>query len=92
MFPTIVSYSALWDLVYIYFTERKLCLIQNKRKKIYHHTILQENDDLPLWKAPAIMRSKDAPCNTIFPALIQAPNFLREPMYNMFYNLFFANN
>jgi len=44
---------------------------------IGHHTRLRENDDLPLWRGPAvkifnvrapitceIMRSRDAQCNT----------------------------
>ena len=48
-----------WELVYIYVTERKLFLKSKKKKfekLIGHHTRLQENDDLPLWRAPAIKK------------------------------------
>jgi len=42
-------------LVHIYFTERNLLLNSKQQKKmIGHHTRLGENDDLPLWRGPAV--------------------------------------
>ena len=45
------------EMVYIYFTEKKVIAQFRKREKmIGHHTRLRENDDLPLWRAPAIKK------------------------------------
>ena len=47
-----------WELVYIYFTERKLLLNPKREKMIVHHTHLRENEDLPRWCATAIKKKK----------------------------------
>jgi len=44
-------------LVHIYFTQRNLLLSSKQQKKmIGHHTRLRENDDLPLWRGPAVKK------------------------------------
>ena len=41
----------------MYFTDKKSLLnIKKREKMIGHHARLQENDDFPLWQAPAIKR------------------------------------
>jgi len=41
-------------LVLIYFTQKNLLLNSKQQKKMVgHHTLLRENDDLPLWRGPA---------------------------------------
>ena len=40
---------------FIFILQKELyCSIQQQNKKIAHRTRLRENDDLPLWRAPAI--------------------------------------
>ena len=39
----------------MYFTQRNLLLNSKQQEKmIGHHTRLRENDDLPLWRGPAL--------------------------------------
>ena len=54
----IVSYSALETGLHLF--DRKKVIVQFKtREKIIGYRIrLQENDDLPLWRAPAIKKKK----------------------------------
>ena len=41
----------------MYFTQRNLLLNSKQQKKmIGHHTRLRENDDLPLWRGPAVKK------------------------------------
>jgi len=41
-------------LVRIYFAQRNLWLNSKQQEKMMgHHTLLRENDDLPLWRGPA---------------------------------------
>ena len=54
MFPTIVCCSTL-ELAHIYFSWRNLLLNSKQQKKrIGHRTRFRENDDLPLWRSPAV--------------------------------------
>jgi len=44
-------------LVHIYFMQRNSLLNSKQQKKmIGHHTRLRENDDLPLWRSPAVKK------------------------------------
>ena len=52
----IVSYSVVGIGVYFILQKESYCSILKKRKMIGHHTRLRENDDLPLWRAPAIKK------------------------------------
>ena len=46
-----------WKSVHIYFTGRKLLLNSKQEKKVIgHHTRLRGNNDLHLWRAPAIKK------------------------------------
>ena len=39
------------------FTKKKvIAKFEEREKMISHHTRLRENDDLPLWRAPAIKK------------------------------------
>ena len=63
--PLFVFYSSLnYDgprtkafMVHIYFTQRNLLLNSKQQKKmIGHHTRLRGNNDLPLWRGPAVKK------------------------------------
>ena len=54
MFPTIISYSALRIGPCLFYRKKIIAQFKNREKMIGHHTLLRENDDLPLWRAPAI--------------------------------------
>ena len=42
----------------IFILQKKIIArFKNEKKKLIHHTHLQENDDLPLWRAPAIKKN-----------------------------------
>ena len=57
MFLTNVSYSALGINPLSYFTERKLLLNSKEEKKnIGYDTRLGEDDNFPIWRAPAIKK------------------------------------
>jgi len=44
-------------LVHIYFTQKNLLLSSKQQEKmIGHHTSLRQNDDLPLWRGPAVKK------------------------------------
>ena len=52
-----VSCSTLRIGSYLFYTEK--CITQFKtteKKLIGHHTRLRENDDLPLWRRPAVKK------------------------------------
>ena len=54
MFPTIVCCSTL-ELAHINFSWRNLLLnLKQQKKRIGHRTRFRENDDLPLWRSPAV--------------------------------------
>jgi len=50
MFPTIVFCSTLRIGPYLYYTEKFITQFKTTEKMIGHHTRLQENDNLPLWR------------------------------------------
>ena len=55
-FPTIISYAALGIGLYIFYRKKVIAQSKTREKMIGHHTRLRENDDLPLWRAPAIKK------------------------------------
>ena len=76
----VIYYSALRIGLYVCYRKKVIALLKKEKKMIGHHTRFRENDDLPLWRAPAtkkpqcfnvrvlitgeIVRSKGAQCNT----------------------------
>ena len=56
-FSTIVSYSAMEICLYLFYRKNVIAQLK-KDKMIDHHTLLRENDNLPLWRAPM----KKQPC------------------------------
>jgi len=56
MFPTIVFCSTLRIAPYLFYTEKLIIQFKTTEKQTGHHTRLQENDDLPLWRGPAVKK------------------------------------
>ena len=55
-FLIIVPYSALRIGLYLFHGKKFIACFQKEKKVIGHQARLQENDDLPLWRAPAIKK------------------------------------
>jgi len=55
-FPTIAFCSALRIGPYLFYTEKFITQFKQQQKMIGHHTCLRENDDLPLWRGPAVKK------------------------------------
>ena len=55
-FLTIVSYCALRIGLYLFYRNKVIAQLKNREKMIGHYTGLRENNDLPLWRAPAIKK------------------------------------
>jgi len=54
-FPTIAFYPTLRIGPYLFYTEKFITQFKTTEKKmIGHHIRLRENDDLPLWRDPAV--------------------------------------
>ena len=55
-FPKFVSYSAVGIGLYLFYRKKIIAQFKIIEKMISHHICLRENDDLPLWRAPAIKK------------------------------------
>jgi len=55
-FPTITFCPTLRIGPYLFYTEKCITQFKTTEKMIIHHTRLQENDDLLLWRGPAIKK------------------------------------
>ena len=55
-FSTIVSYSALGIGLYLFHRNKVTAQFKREKQMIGHHTRLRDNDNLPLWRAPAIKK------------------------------------
>jgi len=56
-FPTIAFCSTLTIGPYLFYTEKFITQFKTTEKKmIGRHTRLRENDDLPLWRGPAVKK------------------------------------
>jgi len=55
--PTIAFCSTLRIGPYLFYTAKFIIQFKTREKKmIGHHTRLRENDDLPLWRGPAVKK------------------------------------
>jgi len=57
IFPATVFCSTLRIGPYLFYTEKFITQFKTTEKMIGHHTCLRENDDLPLWRGPAIKKN-----------------------------------
>jgi len=58
MFLTIVFCSTLRIGPYLFYTEKFITEFKTTGKKMVgNHTHLRENDDLPLWRGPAVKKN-----------------------------------
>jgi len=55
-FPTIAFCSTLRIGPYLFYTEKFITQFKTTEKMIGHHTRLRENDDLLLWRGPAVKK------------------------------------
>jgi len=68
-------------MVHIHFTQRNLLLNPKQQKKmIGHHTHLQENDDLPLRRGPAV--KKKPPFLNVHALITREIMCSRDAQYN----------
>ena len=57
MFPTIIFCSTLIIGLYLFYIEKFTTQIKTTEKKmIGHRSRFRENDDLPLWRGPAVKK------------------------------------
>ena len=52
----IVSFSTLRIGPYLFYIERFITQFKTTEKSIGHHTCFQRNEDLPLWRGPAVKK------------------------------------
>ena len=55
-FPTIIFCSTLRIGPYLFYIEKFTTRFKTKEKMIGHRTRFRENDDLPLWRGPAVKK------------------------------------
>ena len=56
-FPAIVFCSTLRIGPYLFYTEKSTTQFKTTEKMIGHRSRFRENDDLPLWRGPAVKKT-----------------------------------